>query len=129
MGTVISLGFAALFLYFAFGLLRRLFRWAFRRNGKPLRLDPTELNEAADEVGKTSRVLAFAGVAAANAAAPTGLAAIGAKIGLVSVPLIVVIAPHLGAAAGIIFVVCCAVSLYAKRKRRAALADPQRNRP
>ncbi|MNR38336.1 hypothetical protein D3C85_1564300 [compost metagenome] len=118
MGTFISLLVFLVFALLVVAALRRLFRWAFRRDRKRLEIDHNQLNDVADEVAKATRTAALVSSAAAYSVAPTGIAALGAKIGLVSVPLIVVIAPKLGILAGGVLAVSSVISLYSKYRRR-----------
>lgn len=102
------------FVLFAFGrLFKWLGKWRISR-----RLDHTQLEEVADEISKATRAAALLGSAAAYSLAPTGIAALGVKIGLVSVPLIVLVAPKLGIVAAVALAASCIISLYAKHRRR-----------
>lgn len=118
MGTLISLLVVSVIVLLVVAAIRRLFRWAFRRDRKRLQIDHNQLNDVADEVSKATRTAALISSAAAYSVAPTGIAALGAKIGLVSVPLIVVLAPKLGIIAAGALAVSCAISLYSKHRRR-----------
>jgi membrane protein implicated in regulation of membrane protease activity len=124
--TFVTVAFFAFVAWAVFALLRRFYRWVLQRRGKPFVMEAGELNEAADEVAKTARVIAAGGFLASSMAAPTGLAALGLKIGIVAVPLVVWVAPHLAKIAGFVFILCCVVSLYAKRLRRKGRRDETR---
>jgi hypothetical protein len=118
MGAVITLLVFLVLAFFVVAALRRLFKWAWGANGKRAPIYHSQLNVVAEEAVKATRTAAIISSAAAYSLAPTGFAALGAKIGLVSVPIIVVIAPQLGILAGAVVVVAYAISLYSKHRRR-----------
>lgn len=118
MGVVITLLVFLVLAFFVVAALRRLFKWARGSNGKRAPIDHSQLNVVAEEAVKATRTAAIISSAAAYSLAPTGLAALGAKVGLVSVPIIVVLAPQLGILAGAAVVVAYAISLYSKHRRR-----------
>jgi len=118
MGAVITFLVFLVLAFFVVAALRRLFKWAWGANGKRAPIDHSQLNVVAEEAVKATRTAAIISSAAAYSLAPTGFAALGAKIGLVSVPIIVVIAPQLGILAGAVVVVAYAISLYSKHRRR-----------
>ncbi|HEY8157762.1 MAG TPA: hypothetical protein VIF10_03565 [Methylobacter sp.] len=70
-------------------------------------------------LGITSSVVA----AGAALAAPTGLSAIGVALGITSAPLIVTIAPIIGAAATVTGVISGGAYFYSKWKSRKAKED------
>ncbi|VVN20297.1 hypothetical protein PS645_04266 [Pseudomonas fluorescens] len=117
MGAVITLLVFLVLAFFVVAALRRLFKWARGSNGKRAPIDHSQLNVVAEEAVKATRTAAIISSAAAYSLAPTGLAALGAKVGLVSVPIIVVLAPQLGILAGAVVVIAYAISLYSKHRR------------
>jgi Na+-transporting methylmalonyl-CoA/oxaloacetate decarboxylase gamma subunit len=118
MGAVITLLVFLVLAFFVVAALRRLFKWAWGSNGKRAPIDHSQLNVVAEEAVKATRTAAIISSAAAYSLAPTGLAALGAKVGLVSVPIIVVLAPQLSILAGAVVVVAYAINLYSKHRRR-----------
>ncbi|WP_310564237.1 hypothetical protein [Hydrogenophaga sp.] len=117
MGTLIGWLAIAAVLYFIYFVVKRISRFLLRR-GKANTPLHDELADAAEDIAAASRVAAALSSAAAFFIAPAGLLAIGAALGVVSVPLIVKLAPILivfavGAAA-----LSAAAKLYAKSKRR-----------
>lgn len=120
---LVTAAFFAVVAWAVLALLRRFYRWVVKRRGKAFAVEAGELSEAADEVAKTARVIAAGGFLASSMAAPSGVAALGVKLGIVAVPLMVWIAPHLAKTAGFIFILCCVASLYAKWLRRKDRRD------
>lgn len=118
MGAVITLLVFLVLAFFVVAALRRLFKWAWGAKGKRAPINHSQLNVVAEEAVKATRTAAIISSAAAYSLAPTGLAALGAKVGLVSVPIIVVLAPQLGILAGAVVVVAYAISLYSKHRQR-----------
>lgn len=80
-----------------------------------------KVSESVRDTAKASKVIAAMGALWVWLVAPTGLAAIGASLGVVSTPLVVVLAPVLLAFAGAALTVSAALDLYSKwRSRRDA---------
>jgi hypothetical protein len=75
-----------------------------------------KVGESIRDVAKGNRVVAGLSALWAWIVAPTGLAAVGVKLGIVSPPLIVVIAPVLLAISGATLTMSAAVDLYSKLK-------------
>jgi len=107
---------AVVTIFFLF-ILKRLisFAFGFKRGSTPL---PDELADVAEDVAGASRLAAtFAGLAA-FLAAPAGLLAIAAAMGLAPKPLIVILLPTLVAFAVGAAALSAAAKLYAKAMRR-----------
>lgn len=75
------------------------------------------LEETTDTLSSAGRIAAAIGALGFWIAAPTGLAAIGANFGIVTVPLIVVLAPALGVIAITTGALAAGAKLYAKHQR------------
>jgi O6-methylguanine-DNA--protein-cysteine methyltransferase len=82
--------------------------------------------EVADKIETVSMGISItSGVVAAGAAlaAPTGFSAIGVALGITSVPLIVTVAPVIGAAATVTGVISGGAYFYSKWKSKKAKED------
>ena len=77
-----------------------------------------EIADGADTVAKASKVAAGIAVAGAAVSAPTGLAAVGVALGVVSTPLVVTAAPILANVAGVAITISAGASLYSKFRSR-----------
>ncbi len=117
MGILIGWLAIAAVLYFIHFVVKRIFRFLFRRGEANTPLHD-ELADAAEDIAAASRVAAALSSAAAFFLAPVGLLAIGAALGVVSVPLIVKLAPILIAFAVGSAALSAAAKLFAKSKRR-----------
>lgn len=103
----------------------RLLNLIFRRNKKSrssIEQTPTpesdQLGDAAEDIAKASRVAAGLATAGAYVAAPKGLAALGAAIGLVSAPFVVKLAPLLVTVAFGATAISAAIHLYLKYRHK-----------
>jgi hypothetical protein len=121
MFTLIGWLAIAAVLYFIYFVVQRVFRFLFRflfhkgEASKPLH---DELADATEDIAAASRVAAALSGAASFFLAPVGLLAVGAALGLVSVPLIVKLAPILMVFAAGAAALSAAAKLYAKSRRR-----------
>jgi hypothetical protein len=80
-----------------------------------------KVSESVRDGAKVSKVVAALAALWAWLLAPTGLVAIGASLGIVNTPLVVILAPMLMALAGAALTVSTALDLYSKwRTRRNA---------
>jgi len=94
-------------------LVWALVSWINRNHAK--------VSESVRDGARASKVVAALAALWAWLVAPTGLAAIGASLGIVSTPLVVALAPMLLAFAGAALTVSTALDLYSKwRTRRSA---------
>jgi hypothetical protein len=118
MHTFIGWLAVAFVIYLSFFVLKRIGRFVAnrRRAVAPLHVD---LVDAAEDIASASRVAAVLAGAATFFAAPAGLLAIGAAIGLVSKPLIATLLPILVAFAAGAAALSALAKLYAKSKRRS----------
>lgn len=103
-------------LYFIYFVVKRVFRLLFRRRdaSKPVH---DELADAAEDIAAAGRVAAVLSGAVVFFLAPAGLMAVGAAFGIVSVPLVVKLAPALIVFAAGAAALSAAAKLYAKSKR------------
>lgn len=87
----------------------------------PVRLlnrNHAKVSESVRDAAKASKVVAALAGLWAWLVAPTGLAAAGASLGIVSTPLVVVLAPALLAFAGAAMTVSASLDLYSKWRTR-----------
>jgi hypothetical protein len=117
MKTLIGWLAIAALIYFVYWILRRILRFIFTRSQstKPL---PDQLADVAEDVAAASRVAAALSTAAAFFAAPAGLLAIGAALGVVPTPFIIRILPVLGAFAFGAAALSALAKLFAKSRRK-----------
>jgi hypothetical protein len=80
-------------------------------------------SESMRDAAKASRVVAALAALWAWLLAPTGLAAVGASLGIASTSLIVVLAPVLLAIAGAALTVSTALELYSKWRKRQSVSS------
>jgi len=118
MKRIATFAIAAVLVVPCLILMLCLFVWAsvswFNRNH-------VKVSESVRDGARASKVVAALAALWAWLVAPTGLAAIGASLGIVSTPLVVVLAPMLLAFAGAALTVSTALDLYSKwRTRRNA---------
>lgn len=117
MKTLIAWLAVAVVLYLVYFVLRRILRFFFGRKSSDIALHD-QLADVAEDIAGASRVAAALSTAAAFFAAPAGLLAVGATLGLVPVPLIVRILPFLVAFAFGAAALSALAKLYAKSRRR-----------
>ncbi len=86
--------------------------------GRTLNQKHREIADGADTVAKATKVAAGIAIAGAAVSAPTGLAAVGVALGMVSAPLVVTAAPFLASVAGVAITVSAGASLYSKFRSR-----------
>lgn len=87
-------------------------------------MDHEKLANRVENVSMATGVVAGIAAAGATIAAPSGLAAMGVWLGIVSPPLIVTAAPILGTLATVTGTVSGATYFYAKWKRRQSRSNP-----
>jgi|JI6StandDraft_1071083.scaffolds.fasta_scaffold20695_2 hypothetical protein len=88
-----------------------------REAAQNIRGSHAKIADHADTIAKGTRVAAGVAVVGASVAAPTGVAAAGVWLGIVSAPLIVTAAPILVGIAGAALTVSAGASLYSKAQR------------
>ena len=86
--------------------------------GEWLHRNHEKAGETTREAAQVSKVIATIGTFWAWLVAPSGVAAIGASLGIVSTPFIVVLAPLLVAFAASVWTISAIIDLYSKWLRR-----------
>ena len=112
--VAISLMAVLLFLPSFFILLLAL-AW---KAGEWLHRNHEKARKSTHEAAQVSKVIATIGTFWAWLVAPSGVAAIGASLGIVSTPFIVVLAPLLVAFAASVWTISAIIDLYSKWLRR-----------
>lgn len=122
MKTLIStVAILVVLLTFLF-IAKRIADLLRRRKDSPVQLHEA-IADVAEDVAGASKIAATLASAAVFFAAPAGLLAAGAALGLVKKPLIVVLLPALLAFAGGAMTLSAAAKLYAKRQRKRIKAQ------
>jgi len=91
--------------------------FAINQHNRLITMDHKKLANRAENVSMATGVAAGIAAAGATIAAPTGLAAVGVWLGIVSPPLIVTAAPILAAVATVSGTISGAAYFYAKWKQ------------
>jgi len=116
------LGWLALIavISFAYFIVSRVIRFLFGIGRAKVPLHD-RLTDVTEDVAAASIVTAAIGAGAASFLAPTGLLAVGAALGFVSVPLIVQLVPYLLTFAFAVAAISALAKLFAKSRRRRTL--------
>jgi len=102
----------AVVAYLSWWILRRIGQWLL--SGRT----SSAAHEVAEDVANASKVGAAVTALCASIVAPAGLAAVGAFFGLISIPLIVRVAPIVAAIALAAAALSAAMRLHSKRRRK-----------
>lgn len=118
MATLIVWTALAVVLFLLLFVLKRILGFVFGRS-RPSRPFHDELADVAEDVAAASRIGAALASAAAFFAAPAGLMAIAAGLGLIPTPLISRVVPVLVVVAVGAAALSAAAKLYAKARRKS----------